>query len=52
MGTIGKRKLVGGKKKGEEGKKQPSDEMPVMSAQVLMRATALGDPKIGNEPMT
>lgn len=43
VGTIGKRKLVGEKKKRVEGRKQPSDEMPVMSTQVLMRATALVD---------
>lgn len=38
------------KKDGERGK-QPSDEMPVMSTQVLMRAIALVDAPQGNVPM-
>lgn len=40
------------KKNPRERGKQASDEMPVMSAQVLMSATALVDTPPGNKPMT
>lgn len=53
--TVGNRKLVGhGKiKKGIVKKEnKPSDEMPVMPTQVLMRATALVDAPLGDKPMT
>lgn len=51
---MGKRKLVGGRKikKGLGKRKTTSDEMPVMSTQVLMRTTALVDAPLGDKPMT
>lgn len=49
LDTVSKRKS---NKKVRERGKQPSDEMPVMSAQVLMSATALVDTLPGNKPMT
>lgn len=51
---MGERSLVGdGKiKKGIEKEENNSDEMPVMSTQVLMRATAVVDAPLGDKPAT
>lgn len=40
------------KKRHRERGKQLSDEVPVMSTQVLMRATALVDALLGDKPAT
>lgn len=54
MGTAGKRMLVADRKikKGYRKKEQASEEMAVMSTQVLMRTTALVDALPSDRPVT